>query len=64
MIISRFCRACGKKTGHYKRVDLMGAGKWAGPVDRLLCFVASMGASEAMASRYFECEECGKVTRK
>lgn len=60
----RFCRVCGKKTDHYKRVDLLGTGNWNSALDRILCAVASMGASEAMAHRYFECEECGKVTPK
>lgn len=62
MSVRKFCRTCRKKTDHDKRVDLLGDG-WSGPLERALCFVLSMGASEVMASRYLECEECGRVTR-
>lgn len=62
MSVIRFCRGCGKKTNHDKRVDIHGQGSWSGAGERLLLGIATMGASEAFAERYLECEECGKVT--
>ena len=63
MSIRRFCRNCCKKTEHEKFVDLLGTGHRAGVVERLFFSVVSVGASEVMADRYVECDECGKITR-
>lgn len=64
MSVKRFCSCCGKKTGHEKFTDLLGLGERSGFAERLFFGVISMGASEVMADRYIECDECGKVTKQ
>lgn len=59
----RFCRVCTRKTEHDRYTDIMGVGNRAGIAERLFFGVVSLGASEVMADRYLECQECGKVSR-
>lgn len=61
--MKRFCHCCGKKTDHDKRVDVHGLGRFSDAGERLFLGIVTMGASEAFADRYLQCEECGKVTR-
>lgn len=60
----RFCYACWKKTEHDVRVDIHGDGSWSDMGERLFLGIVTMGASEAMADKYLQCEECGRITRK
>lgn len=59
----RFCRICQKKTDHDHFVDLLSVGDRDGFATRLFFGIVTMGASEVMADRRYECQECGKVTR-
>ena len=61
--MKRFCRFCLKKTDHDKHTDLLGIGDSDGVAARIFFVVVTLGASEAMADRYWECQECGKTTR-
>ena len=61
---ARFCRCCCKRTDHDKIVDIHGTGARSGVIERLFFFAVSMAASEVMASRYLECQECGRITRQ
>ena len=61
--MKRFCHQCGKKTVHDKKTDVHGNGSFTGPIERTLLFFVTFAASEAMADRYVQCEECGRISR-
>lgn len=52
-----------KRTDHEDIVDLMGDGSRNGLLSRAFFCIVTIGASEGMADRYIECQECGKITR-
>lgn len=56
---TRYCRRCDCPTDHSKiRVNVMGDTD-EGVVSRFFWGVLSLGANEALADRYLECNECG-----
>jgi hypothetical protein len=63
MNYERFCRSCQKKTEHDHATDLLGLGDRDGVATRLFFGVLTLGASEVMANRFYECQECGRRAR-
>lgn len=56
----RYCKWCAKPTNHSKiRVNVMGETD-EGIISRVLWGVLSLGANEALADRYLECNSCGE----
>lgn len=64
MSTTRFCYRCDKRAKHDRLVDVTGNGRPDSAVQRIACFVVSLGASEVFADRYLQCHECGKVTKQ
>lgn len=60
MSIVRFCRCCQRKTEHDHYTDLLGLGDRSSVAERLFFGVITLGASEAMADKRYECQECGR----
>ncbi len=59
----RYCKRCDCATDHHQiRVNVLGESN-EGIVSRVIWGIISLGANEALADRYLECNECGSRRR-
>jgi len=61
--MTRFCRTCLKATEHDVSTDLFGLGERSNLAERLFFGCMTLGISEAIATKRFECQECGTRRR-